>query len=149
MLWKVFILSLLPISELRGAIPYGFTAGDPFFLVIIIAILGNILVIPLVYFFMNKFHHLFMNNVSYNKLFNKYIDRTRKKIEHKIGTKAEFTAILLFTAVPFPLTGAYTASVISWFFGLNRAKAFCAISLGVLIAAIIVSLITLGVVSVS
>ncbi len=116
---------------------------DPF-LVYIVAVIFNFLAIPIVFFFLDHLHSYFLRNRTYRNFFSKYIGRNRKKLERAIGTKAEFWALMLIVLIPLPLTGAYTGSILAWFFGLKRRKAYLAIFLGILIAGIIVSLAAQG-----
>ncbi|MCD4666237.1 small multi-drug export protein [archaeon] len=146
---RIALLSILPISELRGAIPYALSLGINPIIAFFFAVAFNILVFPLVFFFLDKVHHKLMKYFSYyNKFFNFYINKNRKKLEKHVGTNLEFLFIMLLTAIPLPFTGAYTASILSWFFGIKRNKAFLAVSLGVIIAGILVTLATLGIFSI-
>jgi len=138
---NAIILSLLPISELRGGIPVaiaqGISPGNAF----IICCVANFFVIPIVFFFLDNIHGFFMNIDFYNKIFNKYIEKKRSKLEKHIGTKWEFIALMLFVGIPLPITGAYTGTLLAWFFKVPRKKAYTALSIGILIAGIIVSLV--------
>jgi len=144
----VALLSILPISELRGSIPLGFGLGLNPTLVILTAILFNFLAVIIVFFFLDNLHKIFLGIKPYRLFFNHYIERNRKKLERKLGTKAEFLTLALIVAIPLPFTGAYTGSILAWFFGIKRKKAYLAIFLGILLAALIVSLISLGIFSV-
>ena len=138
------LLSVLPISELRGGIPYAIAFGLHPVLAYLFGVLGNLLVIPLVFFFLDNIHKYFLKLKIYSKIFDKYVNRNRKKLEKYVGSKFEFWALVLIVAIPLPMTGAYTGSILAWFFGLKRRKSYLAISLGILIAGLIVSLISLG-----
>lgn len=138
---------MLPISEVRGAIPYGLLNGLNFSTVFIFSILANILIVPIFFIFLDIFHKYFYKIKPYRYFFNKWIARTRKKIEHKIGTRWELPTLFLFTAIPFPLTGAYSATLAAWLFKINRIKSLFVISLGIFVAALIVSLLYFGFVS--
>jgi uncharacterized membrane protein len=138
---------MLPISEVRGGIPYALSTGIDFSTALIFTILANILIIPLFFIFLDTFHHHFLKLKPYNYIFNKWVIRTRKKIEHKIGTNWEIPTLFLFVAIPFPLTGAYTGVLAAWLFNINRIKAILTISLGVFVAALVVSLVYLGFIS--
>ena len=144
---KVAILSILPISELRGGIPVGLALGMNPVLVYIVAVIFNFLAIPIVFFFLDNLHNSFIKNKYYKSFFTKYIHRNRKKIEKVVGTKAEFFTLMLIVLIPLPLTGAYTGSILAWFFGLKRRKSYLAILLGILIAGIIVTLASFGVIA--
>ena len=141
----VFLWSLVPVSELRFAIPYGVGNNLPLLDVFLVAVAGNILVCPLVYLFLNTFHKLLVRFRHYHFLFHKYVDRSRHKIEKHIGTKYEFLFLVILVAIPLPMTGAYSGSILAWFFGLKKRKAFVAITLGVIIAGVITSLASVGV----
>ena len=138
------ILSMLPISELRGAIPYAILkAGINPFTAFFIAVFANILVIPLLLFFLDYFHNIFLKMNTYKKLFNFYIERKVAKIKKKYET-LELLVLFFFVAIPAPGTGAYTGVLLSWFFELNRKKSFAVIALGVITAGIITTLLTVG-----
>jgi len=144
---RTIILSVLPISELRGAIPYALSHGLNPFLAFALGVIFNSLIMFPVFLFLDYFHGFFMQFNTYKKLFVKYIGRSRKKLEKHIGTNFEFWAILFLVGIPLPFTGAYTGSILSWFFGLERKKTFLAIFLGVTLAGIVVTLISLGVIN--
>lgn len=143
---RAMLLSMLPISELRGGIPYAIANGVKPINAFIFCVIANILVIFIVFFFLDYLHKHFMKINFYRRLFEIYINRSRRKLENHVGTRLESIMLFLFVAVPLPLTGAYTGSVLAWLFGLNRKKSFIAIALGVIIAGIIVTLATVGVV---
>jgi len=138
------ILSILPISELRGGIPYAIGFGLNPILAYLFGVLGNFLVIPICFFFLDYLHKYFLKVKIYSKIFNKYICINRKKLEKYVGSKTEFWALVLIVAIPLPFTGAYTGSILAWFFGLKRRKSYLAIVLGILIAGLIVSLASFG-----
>jgi len=138
------LLSVLPISELRGGIPYAIASGLHPVLAYLFGVLGNLLVIPLVFFFLDNIHKYFLKLKIYSKIFDIYVNRNRKKLEKYVGSKFEFWALVLVVSIPLPMTGAYTGSILAWFFGLKRRKSYLAISLGILIVGVIVTLISLG-----
>ena len=137
-------LSILPISELRGGIPLGIAQGFNPFLVFLVAVLSNIIIIPAVFFFLDYLHNYFVRINIYRNLFDSYVQMTRTKLENKIGTNTEFLALMLFVGIPLPVTGAYTGSILAWFFGINRKKAYLAIISGVILAGFIVTLASIG-----
>ncbi len=141
------ILSALPISELRGGIPLAMSSGAPIGVIFMLCVLANILIIPIIFLFLDFLHEKFMTKKFYRILFSKIINRTRRKIEHRIGTKWEYPALLLLVAIPLPGTGAYTGSLAAWLFKLNRKKSYITIALGVVIAGILVTLASLGIYS--
>ncbi|MCM8767712.1 MAG: small multi-drug export protein [Candidatus Omnitrophica bacterium] len=136
-------LSMLPISELRGAIPYGLSKSIPFITVFLISILGNLLpAIPL-YFFLErllKFLEKFRWGIRFN---NWLISRTKSK--SKIIDIYKTIGLLIFVGIPLPMTGAWTGTVASIIFQLKFKNFLIGIIGGILMAGIIVSLITLGI----
>ena len=143
----VALVSASPIIELRGSIPLGIGLGLNPILVMMTAILFNFLITFVIFFFLDTFHGIFMKFNFYNNFFNRRIERTRKKLESHIGTKTEFWALMIFVGIPLPMTGAWTGSVLAWFFGIRRIKAYLALFFGIVIAAVIVTLLSLGIFS--
>lgn len=139
------IVSTLPVSELRGGIPLALSSGANPFVVFLVCVLANIAIILPLFLFLDYLHGKFIRIRFYRRTFRKYIKKSRHKLEKHIGTKQEFLFIFLVTALPLPGTGAYTASILSWYFGLKKLKAFFAIALGVVVAGLVVSLISLGI----
>jgi len=146
------ILSMLPVSELRGGLPLGivYALENNFSipLVFVVVLLANMVAVFLVYLFLEVLHKNFMKIAAYRKAFGIYLERVREKIE-KVEKKMKllgFFALTLFVAIPLPVTGAWTGTFIAWFLGLEKKKAIPAILLGILIAGTIVLLATLGII---
>ncbi len=134
-------LSLLPISELRGAIPYAIAHGlSPVFTWFYCIIL-NAAVGPLVYIFLSTFHKFLIKFTWYQNLFDKFVKKTRHKVENKVK-KYGYPGITLFVAIPLPITGAYTGTLGAWILGLNPKKTFLSVLIGVIISGTIVLTIT-------
>jgi len=133
-------LSILPISELRGAIPYAYFRGVPLPEAYIICVTANAFVSPLVYIFLSSVHKLFYRFRWYRTLFEKTVDRARKKIEKKVE-KYEYIGVMLFVAIPLPITGAYTGTLGAWVLGLGKKRTVLAACAGVIISGLIVSLV--------
>ncbi len=132
--------TLLPISELRGAIPYAVLNGmNPvaayFFCVVLNALLG-----PIVYLFLDSLHRVFYRWSWYKNLFDKIVSRARSKVAAQVD-KFGYIGILLFVGIPLPITGAYTGTLGAWILGLDRKKTCLAVAGGAVISGIIVSLI--------
>ncbi len=136
---KLILLSILPISELRGAIIYSKIIGMDPLLTFFIATLANIAIVPFIFFFLDYLHHFFLRARFYKRIFYFQVRRTTKKIEKHIGTKWELPALYLLVAIPLPFTGAYTGVLAAWIFKIRRKKALLAIVLGVLTAGILLS----------
>ena len=134
-------LSVLPISELRGGIPLAVYRGVSIFSAFLICVIANCFVIPIVFFFLDNLHELFMVNRLYKKIFNKYIEKKRSSIEKYIGTNWEFIALMSLVGIPLPITGAYTGTLLAWFFKIPRKRAYLSLILGILTAGLIVSLV--------
>jgi len=147
------ILSVLPISELRGGLPlavnYALENNVPILPVFLLILISNIIVIFLIFFFLDFLHESFMKLPPYRKTFDFFLRRIRKraeKIEKKMSIYG-FLALTFFVAIPLPVTGAWTGCLIAWVLGLDRKKSIGAIGLGVVIAGAIVLLGSLGVIS--
>jgi uncharacterized membrane protein len=138
---KIIIFSLLPISELRGSIPIGLSSGLPLSLVFPIAVLSNILVFPIFYLFLTFVHKLLMKVKLYRKTFDYFLERTRRRVGPKVE-KYGYLGLTLFVAIPLPVTGAYTGTLGAWFFKMRKRKSFFAVLLGVIIAGLIVSTVS-------
>lgn len=158
MLLKVLILVLvtfLPFLELRASIPLGILSskvkifgltlqgfGLNWQLVFLICVIANIILGPLVYIFLNKFVHYFLRYKLFAKYYHKKIEKTQQKIRPYIKNYGTF-GIALFIGVPFPGTGSYTGALASYLLGLSYKKFIIANTIGVLIAGVVVTIITL------
>lgn len=142
------VLSLLPISELRGAIPYAYFNGMSLPISFIISTVANALVAPLGFLFLNTLHKWFYHIGLYKRFFDKTVARARVKIEEKI-TKYGYLGLMLFVAIPLPVTGAWTGTIGAWILGLDKKKSCMYVALGVLIAGIIVSAVLISGVGIS
>ena len=140
---KSILLSLLPIAELRGGIPYAIANDVSPLMAYIICVGANLLAFPIVFFFLEFLHPIFMKISFYESLFEKFVIRTRKKIEGNIE-KWGFWGLMIFVMIPLPVTGAYTGSFAAWLFNIKKRQAFLAVSLGVIIAGVIVLAISVS-----
>lgn len=134
----VALLSLLPISELRGGLPLAISQGfDPVF-AFFYCVFFNILVIPLMFFFLDYVHKHLIRIKVYNRVFNHVVERARKGVKDKVE-RFGYIGLALFVAVPLPLTGAYTGTLAAWFFNMRGRKAYLALISGVIAAGAIVA----------
>lgn len=140
----VFFCSMLPIIELRGAIPLAFAMGLPWWQAYLISVVGNLLPVPFILIFINmvlrwmsKSKVKFFNKIS-NFLFEK-VEKKRDKIE-----KYSFWGLCLFIAIPLPVTGAWSGSLVAAVIGMKPWKAFLSALLGVMLAGVIVTFIVYG-----
>lgn len=141
------LLSISPFLELRAGIPFAISMGVTPFLAFLVCVISNILVIIPIFIFLDTINNQFLKIKIYNKLFNKYIKYARTKAKKKIVTYGTFLALFLLVAVPLPGTGAYTGTLVAFLFGFKRKKSFLVMSLGVLTAGIIVTLISQGIIN--
>ena len=143
------LLCLLPIFELRGGIPYAIARGVHPLLACAMCVAANMLVGPLVYGFLATLHRLLSRIRPYRALFERLVERARKRIKPQID-RWGYLGLALFVAIPLPLTGAYTGALGAWVLGMEPRRAWLAIGFGVLIAGVVVTLVvTLGVTALS
>ena len=140
----VFGLAMVPVFELRGAIPVGVAAGLPFWIVFITAILGNLLPVPFLILFTRRVFEWLRKKSAF---LERLVSRLEKKAAAKedLLKKYELLGLCILVASPLPGTGAWTGSLVAAVFDIRLKHAFPAIALGVLIAAVIVSVVTYGV----
>jgi uncharacterized membrane protein len=129
----MFALSGMPISEVRGALIYGLGVGLNPYVVLLLSILGNILVVPVIFYFFRKAHFRSLAMRLFGKRMADKLDRHRQKFE-----KWDELALFSFVAIPLPVTGAYTGAFLAELLDLNRRKAFLVISAGIVVAGLIV-----------
>ena len=154
MLWKnlvVLLISMIPLIELRGAIPVavGMDLGLPEWLVLIIAIIGNIIPVPIIYLFARKVLE-WGSKVKW-KPFKQFCNFCLKKGEkggqkllQKAGKHGAYFALFLFVAVPIPGTGAWTGTLAASVLNLNFKKTILSITAGILVAGLIMLAVSLG-----
>jgi len=139
--WTI-LLALLPISELRGAIPYAMANGIPAYIAWPVCVGFNALIAPLIYLFLATFHRLFYKWNWYKGLFDRFIEKARHKLHDKVE-RFGYWGVTLFVAIPLPITGAYTGTVGAWVLGLDRKKTMLSVLTGVIISGTIVTAIVL------
>ena len=153
MFWKILIvlvISMVPLIELRGAIPVavGMDLGLPEWLVLIIAIIGNMIPVPLIYFFARKI--LNWGSKCKWKPFKKFCNFCLKKGEkagQKLLSKVKggvYWALFLFVAIPIPGTGTWTGTLAASILNLDFKKTMFAVLAGVLTAGLIMLAVSLG-----
>ena len=140
---KTFLVSMLPIIELRGAIPLGTSYHLPWWLNYVVSVAGNLLPVPFILFFVEKVLH-FMKNHGILVGFVTWLEEKAQKGIKKVESKAIW-GLLLFVAIPLPGTGAWTGSLVAALFHLDRKYAFISIVSGVLLAGAVITLISYGV----
>ncbi|MBQ3231317.1 MAG: small multi-drug export protein [Clostridia bacterium] len=142
----VFLMSMLPVVELRGAIPMGAAMDLNMWFCFLVAILGNMLPVPFLVLFGGKVLNYFAQFPKFGKPFRKIIEIGEKKVGKM--KKTLFAGLLAFVAIPLPGTGAWTGALIAITLGLDLKKSIPPIALGVLIAGVIMMLGSYGVVTI-
>ena len=138
-------LCLLPISELRGGLPFALSNDVSLPLAYLICVGTNALVAPLVYLVLSSLHKLLERWQPYRRFFEHIVERSRRKVHAKVE-KYGYAGLILFVAIPLPITGAYTGTLGAWILGMDRRKTILAVFGGVIIAGIIVATVyTLGI----
>ena len=138
--WTAF-LAFLPISELRGAIPFAMANGVPWYAAYPYAAALNALVAPVCWLFLSTLHRLCFRMEWYRGFFERFVGRARRKLERGLE-KWGWLAVAVFVAVPLPVTGAWTGTLGAWVLGLRRGRTLLAVILGVICAGIIVTAVT-------
>ena len=137
----VIAIAASPISELRGAIPIAVGVYDfRWYYAFLFGIIGNILPVPFILLFLNTVVRLLSKVHFFDRIMQWFFERTRKR--GKIIDRYERIGLALFVAIPLPITGAWTGSILAVLLGLKFRHAMISIPVGVLIAAIIVTCAT-------
>ncbi|MCF6092758.1 small multi-drug export protein [Microaerobacter geothermalis] len=135
----VILISALPFIELRGALPIGIAMGIPFWKVLLLSIIGNLLpVFPLLLLFQPVSDCLSRRFAWYRRMYDWLYQRTMKK--SKDVEKYGAIGLSIFTAVPLPTTGAWSACFAASFFNISLRYSFPAIAIGIVIAGVVVGL---------
>ena len=147
----IFLISMVPLIELRGAIPYAVgvnnMGGDlNMVIVYIIAIIGNMLPVPIIYLFARKVLLWGKDKKYIGKFFTFCLEKGEKggkKLQAKAG-RGLFIALMLFVGIPLPGTGAWTGTLAASMLDMDFKKSIIAVMLGVLIAGVIMGLASMG-----
>jgi len=144
------LLTVLPFIELRGGLPviveYTTRKGLSIWPYFAIVLFLNILVILLIFMFFDLLHKVFMRLRWYQKAIGKVLSRLQRRVD-RVQARMDrwgYFALMLFVAVPLPVTGAWSGSLIAWALGLDRWKSFLAISAGIIIAGLLVLFASFG-----
>ena len=145
-----FLISMVPLIELRGSIPIGLSSlwGDPIPVLplYIICILGNMLPVPFIYLFARRVLEWGADKKYIGKFFTFCIEKGHKggaKLKEKAG-RGLFVALLLFVGIPIPGTGAWTGTLAASFLDMGFKKSVIAVLLGVLLAGVIMGIASAG-----
>ena len=141
-----FIISMLPVVELRLAIPIGVSMGLPVIKAAIISVIGNLIPAPFIIAFIRVIMDWMKTRSGMMQRFAAWLEKKGTGPKADRVRKYEFWGLLLFVAIPLPGTGAWTGALVAALLDIRMKRALPPIILGVLIAAVIVSLATAGVI---
>lgn len=144
-MWKyiaAFLISMVPLIELRAGVPFAVGMGMNQFVAIIVCAVGNMLPVPFIYFFARKFllwgeHKKYIGGIC--KFFLSKGEKAGQKLVAKTGRGGLFMALLLFVGIPLPGTGAWTGTLAASFLNMGFKSAVFSVMLGVLLAGIIMA----------
>lgn len=142
----VFLVSMVPLIELRGAIPIGVAYGIDIIPVYIVSIIGNMLPVPIIYFFARKVLEWGADKPVIGKFFTFCLEKGKKggeKLQSKAG-KGLFVALMIFVGIPLPGTGAWTGTLAASLLDMDFKSSILAVMLGVILAGIIMGLASAG-----
>ncbi len=138
----VLLISALPVLELRGAIPVAINLFRfPWYYALLLALIGNLLPVPFILLFFGAVSRLLSKVAIFKRALEWLFERTRRR--GRIIEKYRRIGLILFVAIPLPGTGAWTGSFAAVLFGLKFKHAFLTISIGVFVAGIIVTSLSL------
>ena len=139
-----FLMAMVPVVQLRGAIPYGVLAGLSVQQALIVSIIGNFLPIPVLILFTKK---VFAWLRTKSEWLNRFVTRLEQRAEDKkeIVERYAFWGLLILVAIPLPGTGGWTGALVAAMMDMKLKKALPAIFVGICTAGVIVSVLTYGV----
>lgn len=143
----IFFISMVPLIELRGAIPVSQAYQLPLLQSYIVCVIGNMLPVPVIYLFARKVLEWGKDKKYIGKFFTFCIEKGHKggvKLKEKAG-RGLFVALLLFVGIPVPGTGAWTGTLAASFLDMGFKKSVIAVLLGVLLAGVIMGVASAGV----
>ena len=141
----VFLCSMVPVIELRGAIPLGWATNIPWWLTYLLAVVGNMLPVPFILLLIRQVLTIMEKMpIKFVRAFAAWLRRKAEKNTDKIQ-RYGFWGLCFFIAIPLPVTGAWTGSLVAATIRMNFWRAMLSALLGVMIAGVIVTLICLGV----
>jgi len=141
----VFLISMVPLIELRGALPIALTMGIPALHAYLLCIIGNMLPVPIIYFFARKVLLWGADKKYIGKFFAFCLEkgeRAGQKLVATTGRGGLFIALMLFVGIPLPGTGAWTGALGASFLNMGFKSTVASVSLGVIMAAIIMGTIS-------
>ena len=145
----VFLVSMVPLIELRGATPIGVGFGIPEWAVFLIAIIGNFVPVPFIFKYARRFLEWgstwkWKKGNKFCKWYLKKGEKGGKKLEKKAGDSI-YLALILFVGIPLPGTGAWTGTLAASMLNLDKKKTLFSIGCGLVLACVIMTILSLGV----
>ena len=143
----VFLVSMVPLIELRGAIPIATGMGIPYWEALAVSVIGNMLPVPVIYFFARKVLLWGADKKYIGRFFTFCLEKGEKagqKLTRAAGRKGLFLALLIFVGIPLPGTGAWTGTLGASFLNMGFKTTVAAVCLGVILAGSIMGLISVG-----
>ena len=138
----VLFVAALPVLELRGALPLAINVFElPWYYALTLAVIGNLLPVPFILLFLEAITRALSRIAFFNRVLGWLFERTRRR--GRIVERYKRIGLVLFVAIPLPVTGAWTGSLAAVLFGLKLKTAFLSILVGVFIAGIIVTCLSL------
>ena len=144
----VFFVSMVPLVELRGAIPVALGMGLPTVPAYIICVIGNMVPMPIIYFFARKFLVWGLDKKYISGICHFFHDKGQKagqKLVAKTGRGGLFIALMLFVGIPLPGTGAWTGTLGASFLNMGFKSAVLSVCLGVILAGVIMAVASTGI----
>lgn len=138
------LVSMIPVVELRGGIPFGVAAGLPVWAAYLAAVIGNLLPVPFIVVYIRR---IFMFMRQHMPRLNSVVDKMEQKAHLKSAAvlKYQYLGLAIFVAIPLPGTGAWTGALVAAFLDMRLKKAMPSIAGGVLSAGLIISILSYGV----
>ena len=143
----VFFISMVPLVELRLAVPMAVGMGLPYMPSLIVCVIGNMLPVPLIYFFARKVLLWGENKPHIGKICRFFLvkgEKAGQKLTKKTGRYGLFLALTLFVGIPIPGTGAWTGTLAASFLNMGIKSTALAVSLGVILAGVIMAMASMG-----
>lgn len=141
----IFMISMVPLIELRAAVPFAVGMGLPYIPSLIVCVLGNMVPVPFIYFFARKFLAWGSEKKYIGKICSFFLikgDRAGQKLIKKAGRGGLFVALMLFVGIPLPGTGAWTGALGASFLNMGFKTTVTAVCLGVILAGCIMAAVT-------
>ena len=142
-----FLVSMVPLIELRGAIPIATVGyGLNYWTSLVVCVVGNMLPVPIIYFFARKVLLWGCDKKYIGKFFTYCIEKGERggqKLKERAGRQGLFIALLLFVGIPLPGTGAWTGTLAASFLNMGIKSTSLAVSLGVVLAGIIMGVVSM------